>query len=231
MPIQLYEITLNGSFADQDVINVWNYAQSNPTLTGSADNLRSLFGALTPPSVIFNSGTVLAAYQLAVNPAYTFISLFVRNVYDPTDFSEFVMPTGVIGEAVTGVAQPPFMAYPFRGTRTRLDIRRFFKRIPAVGKDVVGTEGAIEPTFATNVLVPLADAMEATLTGGTGIPYQPVVVKKQRYTTPSGSTAYRYIPDADGGVAAQLEDTTGVGQIGISGFITTQNSRKRNKGT
>lgn len=174
----LYEITLGTTFANQLCVNRWNYETTSipAAVTGSFALAYAFGGVAVEGDLIVDS--VVDRIQKLVVSGCNITDILVRNVYDPLDF--YQTPILFLG-AVAGDSMPPFNAYGFRTNRTRLDIRRGFKRITGVA------EGAQNAGVISGTAVALADAL-ATAMGqtlvyddeGTDLSFAPVVVQKEK---------------------------------------------------
>lgn len=196
MSTQLYEVTLVGNMGNiTEVINVWNYrGDVNGVSGGDAAALVNAMG-LEPTAGAFPTGTI--GVQLATISSNTvqWRQCLCRNVYDPTDFID--LPYNPVATGLgSGQVLSPINAYGLRSNRTRLDISRGFKRFAGVLEADVDTLGVLGSTVHAALDV-LADLMGDTLTFTDGTltdTFIPVIVKKLKYTTGSGKTAYKYYP-------------------------------------
>jgi hypothetical protein len=118
-----------------------------------------------------------------------------RNVYDPTDFIDLPFNPTVAGLGV-GEVLSPINAFGLRSNRTRLDIGRGYKRFAGVPESSSATKGDIAAGALTalNALAALHGDILTYTDGALTDSFTPVVVKKLKYTTPSGRTAYKYYP-------------------------------------
>lgn len=190
----LYEVTLGMTFANQLCVNRWNYeTNSIPAAVSGSFALAYGFGGVAVEGDLVPDTVVDRIQKLVANTAQI-TDILVRNVYDPLDF--YQTPILYFG-AVTGDTMPPFCAYGFRTNRTRLDIRRGFKRIV----------GVVEPAQNAGVLsgtvLGLMDAVVTAMTEpvvytdeGTPLTFNPVVVQKEKVNiAPVGQPeryTYRY---------------------------------------
>jgi hypothetical protein len=195
----IYELTLFQRFGGQQCINRWNYLLTGTpaAVTGSfalIDAFGGVIPALTPG--VFPEDTNMRYIQDLVSSGVQFEALMAKAVYDVTDFYELPYvpaPTGGAG----GDSASPTVAFGFRSTRTRTDIRRGMKRFVGVPESAVTTAGSIASAVVP-ALEDLADGMAAALTyddEGNTLTFTPIIVSKEPYT-PSGSTSqsYRYYP-------------------------------------
>jgi hypothetical protein len=194
----LYELTMRGTFFNQQIINRWNYVS-----TGIGASVSGSFGLIDAFGAIDTAGVYppLKPFQLIMNclsNLFTVYSLEARaaSLYDPEDFYERPFPTPYAGNIAAGQGTSPALAFGMRTTRVRLDIARGTKRFSGVSEDQIDSGGVIASAALTR-LASAADAMSDLLTfddEGNVISYSPCVVGKQEYTTPSGKKAYRYYP-------------------------------------
>jgi hypothetical protein len=153
-------------------------------------------GIAEAPPAGFPDGSMFENIRVAVSGGVIFENVQARNIYDVEDFYDTPVPSGVIGTQTGSNGMSSFDAYGFVSNRTRTDIRRGFKRFVGVVEGAVEGFGVINGT-QMSLLESIASAMSATLVyddEGTDISFIPCVVKKLKYTTPSGKTAYKYYP-------------------------------------
>jgi len=186
----LYEITLGTLFAQQQCVNRWNYETSSvPAAVSGSFALAYAFGGVAIEGDLIVDSVVDRIQKLVVSTC-TITDILVRNVYDPLDFYQTPV---LFSGAVAGDTMPPFNAYGFRTNRTRLDIRRGFKRIVGVA------EGAQNGGVIAGTAVALADAL-ATAMGqtlvyddeGTDLSFAPVVVQKEKVNLADPGDPPRY---------------------------------------
>lgn len=131
-----------------------------------------------------------------------------------------VKPVFVTGSR-TGQPLPLFNAWSFKSERTRADIRAGFKRYGTISETDVS--GFVPATGMLTVLEAFAGILSAELeftTPGGDFIATPIIVKRVKYTTPSGSVAYRMPQPGD-----PYEFSQAVNWVYDS--VTSQNSRKR----
>lgn len=200
----LFEVTLAGTYKNQQTINRWNYVGSGtPAAVIMSFALASAFGAVydevaVPPG--YPSDTVLYKISGFTSNEWTWQSLTVVNLYSDSDFYQtpFVNP---YGGGNSGEAMSPVMAYGFRTNQVLRSVRRATKRFPGVMEDRVDDGGVINNTqLATlnDAAAKMSEVLSYDDEGNT-LSFTPAVCGKQRYnpTThlpdPAG-TAYRYYP-------------------------------------
>lgn len=192
----LYEVVLQQQYAGQVCINRWNYEMSGtPAGVDGSFALLSAIGFL-PASVtnILPIGSVGEGIQLMQSQEVSWEQCLAKNIYDPADFFDnpYVVPLG--GGIATTVTAPPFAAYGFRTSRVRTDIDRGTKRFVGIPQSYILSDGAFDSS-ATPLMIDLAERMTETLSytdSGNSLTFVPTIVSKEKYTTPSGKSAYRY---------------------------------------
>jgi len=159
-----------------DFLNVFTYLDETALggVTNAsvfADGLATLFLTVLPP--VLSAGVTLARVD-------------AFNAFDPTDIGESIISGG---EGTVGVeTHNAFTAYEFRTDRPRRDIRRGYKRFSGVPESAV-VNGVLATAFETDIAFVTA-ALEQNISTDTDF-YAPIIVRRIKYTTPSGNTAYR----------------------------------------
>lgn len=219
----LMEITYQYQYQGQEMINRWNYVSGGtPAAVTLAFALVEAFAGIVVANPDAPLRRVLGIQHTTVDP----VLLAARDVYSNTDFYEFPFPSGWAGLR-GGEAASPLLAWGFFTNRVRSDIRRGTKRIGGISETDLGVGGAIAPGsegFINAVATSMSNVLEYDDEGNT-ITFSPAVVKKQRYVPdPLRPTqyAYRYIPEDEGGQAAQLADT-------VTGVLWTAYDRVRSQ--
>lgn len=226
----LYEVTLESSYFDQQIINRWNYLSS-----GSAVGVTGSFALLTamgliPASGSFPAVTVGSRIQELQVSDVIYVSALCKALYDdPTDFLDSGFPSGVIGHG--GGTQPssPTMAFGFKTNRVRTDIARGTKRLVGVDESTVGNGG--EFTSGTlGAMDNIATAMSADLSysgGGSSLTFKPCIIGKEKIVVSGEPTVYKLYPT----LSEQLEHIA-VGVVWQSyRFVRTQVSRQYGHGS
>lgn len=193
----LYEVVLEQEFNGVQSINRWNYMGSGTpaAVTPSFALAKALGFAAT--SATLEAGTVGAALQGLQNLIVNFVQASVKAVYGDTDFYDapfFTATHGIVGDGGTAIS--PVNAFGFRTNRVRQSIGRGYKRFVGVDESIIAGAGEITAPGLTAANA-VAAAMSATLTyddEGNNLTFIPVVVSKEKYTTPSGKEAYKYYP-------------------------------------
>jgi len=224
----LFELVLEGRLFGQQTINRYNYVSSGtPSAASLSFGLFAAFGCLPdgiPPA--YPADTVFANTRAVQQGNQSYTQVIVKNVYDLADFYSSPFPTGVIGGNTASECLSPTVAFGLETNQTTRAVRRGMKRIPAVPEGSTGEGGVITTTVLT-LLQTLCDSMSESITyddEGNTITYSPVVVKKLKYTTPSGKSAYKYYPTL-------TEQLTHIASgIAWSPFTQTRTQRSRQYG-
>lgn len=226
----LYEVVVEQRYLEQECISRFNYLSTGTpaAVTGSlalCDALGFLASAGNYPSPSFFED-MRGVQTVAVN----YVQVVVLNVYDPTDFYATPFEPNTNGLNTGAGYQPTFMAYGFRTNQTRRDIRRGQKRLVGVNEQYIGDGGGLLPQqqLANDQFAVSMTATQSYNDEGNTLTFAPVVVSKQKYT-PVGSTseAYRYYPT----LAEQLNHLAQSITWTAENIVTTQNSRKRGRGS
>lgn len=226
----ILEAILTSQYQGQLVINRWHYVSSGDSgpVTDSFA-LLSAIGGIAPSGspAYFESGTMLQGVQNVCSLALKFVSCYVRNLYDPTDFVESAFNTTTSGN-FSGTASSPTLAYGFTSGRIRTDIRRGTKRFSGVVSEALNPGGVLAGGITTPLVV-LASRMSATLTytsGGASLSLAPAVLGFEEYTTPRGNRAYRKYSTE----AAQLAHAALNPVYSVMPNVRTQVSRQYSRG-
>lgn len=226
---RIFEVTVSLMYFGQQCINRWNYLADvavggNQMSAGLAEE----FG-LFAPGEDPNANSVLAQLQACTNGAGVFTDITVRDLYSDFDFLE--APLGFNG-TVTGEGYTPAMAYGFYSQRTRLDIRRGFKRIPGVSEGAVGTGGVLAGTgiTMTNELAVKMSLNLSQVIAGTNVVFKPVILGKEKYQTNPGIEPAKYAYKLYQPEAEQLAHVADVGVWFPYTQVRTQGSRQYGRG-
>lgn len=223
----LYEVVLVQSLDGQEVINSFNFlGDGTPAAVQFSFALTSAMGFI-PDAGLYPAGIFSKLRQLQ-STDLRYVETIVKDVYSLTDFytRPFINTFGQVSNASGNL--PTYNAYSFRTNRVTRGVRRGQRRFAGLVEGSVDNWGKL--TDGNIALVnELAVLMSSTLTyndEGNTLTFTPCIVGKQKYTTPSGKSAYRYYPT----YAEQVNHLAkGVQWEGIQ-FITTQNSRKVGRG-
>lgn len=154
---------------------------------------------------------------LAVHTATVFTSVEVRCPFDDSVIA--VRSINVAGQRV-GTGMPRFVAWSFKQARGRGDMHQGNKRLGLVSE--ADTSGDAPAAGMVSVLDDVAQAMRlgyAITTSGGTFAVTPIIVKRIKYVTPEGNTAYRLPNGTDPYVWYPATSWT-------FDKISTQNSRK-----
>lgn len=191
----LMEITLFTEYLQQQCVNRWNYvANGTPAAVTYSFALATIMGFL-PASTTLAEGTVGGEIQQLVNEQVIFGSVLARAVYIDDDFydSPFLANTRGSGSLAAQGASP-LIAFGYRSNRVKQSIGRGYKRFVGVGEDQMSTGGEF-PAGVLAAMDNVAQLMGDTLTytdEGNSLTFIPCVVQKEKYTAPSGKSAYKY---------------------------------------
>lgn len=221
MPI--YEVVLRQNYANQECVNRWNYVLTGtPAAVQGSFALIAAFGAIS-----LAAETIIGKVRSLQNQGVNFVDIEARDIYSDLDFYTRPFASSTNGQGL-GEGMSPVMAYGFRTSRTRRDIRRATKRFVGAEEGNVAQAGVLTSGVLT-VMEELADLMEEPLTyddEGNTLTFVPAVCSKEEYTTPSGKKAYRYRANE----ALQLDFTATGFLWEVYDTIRTQNSRQYGRG-
>jgi len=226
----LYEVVVEQRYNQQQCINRFNYlGTGTPSAVTPSFGLLSIMGFLAA-STTFVTTTVAGKMQLLQNPQVTFIQATARAVYIDDDFYGNGFLSGTIGVNPAG-GNPLFgqAAFAFRSNRVKQSIGRGYKRFAGVSESMINDYSVFTSTEQLNMEA-LAEVMGDTLTyddEGNSLTYVPCIVQKEKYTTPSGKTAYKYYATE---VAQAAHIAQGI-DWEIYQAMGTQNSRKVGRGS
>jgi hypothetical protein len=196
----LYELIMRSTYFGQQIINRFNYVMGGtPAAVSGSFALQYAFfgGSGAAPAATSVVGELL---DIVTND-WQLTEIESRAIYSATDFFTRPFITPVIGEQA-GKSLSPVVAYGFRTNRVRSDIARGTKRFVGVTEAGVNEGGTIGGILSAvqEVAVAMSEVLEYDDEGNT-LTFSPVVVQKEKYTTPSGRDAYRYYST----LATQLE--------------------------
>lgn len=227
----LYEITLEQSYAGQQVINRWNY-QSGEAPAGISGAFKALVGmGFTPDTDIepFGEDTIAAKLQFLQVDDVIFVQAIAKNIYSVTDFYTYAFPPNTTGAQAGTDGLTPVDAFGYTSNRTRSDIRRAQKRFVGIPESLVGNLGK----FTTESLATYQDLGDTmadpnVVPAGTGsMTFTPYVFGRVAYTTPSGKTAYKYY-DTE---AEQLDHIALITAFDFKEEVRSQTSRQYGRGS
>ena len=221
----LMELIINSTYAGQRMLNRFHY-QSSGTPAGVSLSFALASAAGCVFTTTIPTGSLFEAISdLAVN-LVTYDSYQTKDLYSTTDFFDSAFAAGTTGDLVPPGASP-LLAFGYRTSRVRSDIKRGFKRFSGCADGGIGANGAVDPE---NVLIEalraaLGDVIEYDDSGNT-ITFTPVVLGTEKYTTPSGKSAYRlYETESE-----QLSHVASGFTWEAYNTIRTQNSRQYGRG-
>ena len=187
----IMELTLSQTLGTVETINRFNYvASGTPAAVTLSYALSRAFGYTNTTTLV--ASKPLGALQALQSATIAFKNIVVKDVYSVTDFYETPFIANTKG-ALVQESLPPFAGLGMRTNRVRSDIGRGTKRFIGLTEEY-GQNGTITAPILAQWQT-LADKLSAPLTyddEGNTITFTPCVVKKEAYTTPAGSKAYRY---------------------------------------
>lgn len=227
----LYEVILEQSYANQQVINKFTY-QTDAVPEGQLGALLVLAGmGLAPYNSIpvFDDGSLASYLALAQVAPLAYVQAIAKNPYSVTDFYTYAFPADTHGQN-GGQGLSPINAAGFTSDRTRADIRRAQKRFAGVSEDDVDALGVINADGRTvweAVGNQLDNIIVLPLVGGGTFTITPYVFGTTPYTTPSGKTAYHLYPTE----AEQLAHIAKINQFSLKPDVRSQVSRQYGRGS
>lgn len=227
--VALLELVLEYTYNDEPCVNRWNYiSSSTPAAVSLSFALVSAVGGITEsPHTDFPTGSMMENIRVALGGGVLFNNIQARNIYSVTDFYDTPIPSTVTGAITSSTGMTGYEAYGFYSSQTRTDIRGGQKRFAGVVEGAVGAFGVIESAQMT-LLNNIAAAMTAEVTyddEGSPVTFNPVIVSKEKYVTPSGKDAYKYYA-----TLAEQDDHWATGIIWRAyPNSTTQNTRKKRR--
>lgn len=200
----IYEVIIQQDFLTEVGLNVFFYETTNAT--GSALELAQQFET-----------DVLPAWIALVNDGLFFDTAFVRNLFNPDDAAAY--PLGQSGVGV-GEALPSFISLYASFTPDRASINNARKMFGGLSEDNQNNGNWSTATQTAWAQIVNTEFLQTLLNVNSDPTYQPIVVKRIKYTTPNGNIAYR-LP------ILPSEADTGVLIAGTaSPRVRTQRSRK-----
>lgn len=175
----IYGITLVSGFAGNIAEQVFFYELTSGSSSASAPDLAAEFRDEAVPLI----GNVI---QTDV-PIY---STRTVNLFDDVDWEEFVYNPVITGARV-GQAMPPFVVAAFQSAKPSSSQAPARKRFGALSESDVQGNGLQDVSAYFTALTALATKLGEPMITGTGNTYNPVIVKRIKYTTTGGKTAYR----------------------------------------
>jgi hypothetical protein len=179
----------------QQCICRWDYFVPTSMIGATAVELLTLLGFVpTGDPATFTADSVALAVQTLCSDDLSFLEVQVEELYTPTDFYTAAFSPAVHGIEGAGIASITD-AFGFYSARIRTDIKRSFKRIPAVPADAYLGGSVFTETYV-GLLTDLATKMSVQLEGVSAT-YSPATFQFQFYTTPAGNPAYKKYVDPE----------------------------------
>ena len=188
----LYEVTLRQRYFGQLCINVFPYyVIPGIGVTPNAFELLDLMGFIPSGDPLeFPADSLAINLQSLLNANLEFLSAEARELYSLTDFYEAAYDPPIVGTRSSGQSASPLLAYGFRTTRTRTDIRRGMKRFAGASEGDIDPGGIIL-TAMQGFLADLGDLMGANLLGSSAT-YRPCVISREKLVDPEdGKVTYQ----------------------------------------
>lgn len=216
--VDMYVLILKGMLGGQQHVNVFQYEKQEVAID-PGDAIEPLIDSFI--DVFFGGLTGdLDSDLFTLGCSYTEIEAY--NLADPTAFG--TRSIAFSGLQSTSEGMPKFVAYGFFSNRRSRAIRRGMKRFAGV-PEIAANAGVIAANFladleflAANLGLTMTTPITAEFT------FDPVVIKRVKYTTSEGKTAYRF-PETDGELDFFLaDDWTPYTEL------TSQNTRKTGRG-
>lgn len=204
----LYEVTVTGTYYGQNWVNRWNYVMDGtPAAVAGSFALMSALGFVDPESGTIAGDTFFGAWRLMVNTSVNFTLATAWNIDSDTDF--YSVPIDAYSGVLGGQDSSPVLAFGFRTNQVTKAVRRGQKRFVGIRDEDTTDAAEFTATAITNMNL-VATRMSEVLNyndEGNSLTFSPAVCSRERYTTDSGKTAYKYYDD----IATQLANTaTGV---------------------
>jgi len=195
---ELLEVTFTGTYYGQNWVNRFNYVgNGTPAAVSYSFALASSLGCVDPESGTILGTTLFGAWRLLVSSNVNYQLVSVWNVGTETDF--YSVPLDAYSGTINGDDASPVLSFGFRTNQVTKAVRRGQKRF--VGITDAQTVDAAEFTGGTITSMDLlATRMSEVLSyddEGNTLTFSPAVVSREKYTTSSGKTAYRYYDDIE----------------------------------
>lgn len=206
----LYEVVSNGVLQNQDVDNVWHYL-AIASNTDALDLATRFQTQVLTPLVAFQSDQI------------SYVSVACRNLFD--DFDEDEIASSLVG-ALANQSLPSFNSLSVELVASTGIVNDGRKALGGFSEDNQ-TDGQWNATFLSSIDTwGVDDYLPGVVgAGAEGVKYVPVIIKRIKYTTPSGNTAYRLPADSLEAVS------TSVSSIVTKPFVASQLSRKGSPAT
>lgn len=217
------EVVLRQRYYNQEIVNRWNYISSGtPAAVSLSFGLISAMGAVS-----LAAGSLIGKIREMQGTQVNFVDIEARDVYSDTDFYTRPFSTATDGTQ-PGENMSPVLAYGFRTSRVRRDVRRATKRFVGVTEANIDAGGIFTGTMLT-LMGEVATLMSQPLTftdEGNVLTYTPAVCGKKPPEVPPVTLSYAYWPTE----AEQLEHTAQGFLWEVYDTVRTQNSRQYGRG-
>lgn len=225
MEVILQGTTPTGMYLNK--FNVYNNSLSGTTIA-SLPILETLGYDPSAPTAV-KVGSILEAFQLMTPATFEWTQFYARDIYNVNDFAQInVSGAGWQGKR-SGTAEYSAFVAKLKSTRTRQDIKAGFKALPPILTNDTGMGTGALTSTVINMMTTICTRMDDGLDVYIGVGFNFfgwTIAQKEKYTTDSGKTAYRYYTTLE----AQAERlATPVKWVPIE-RVSTQNSRKFGKG-
>lgn len=188
----ILEVTLEQEYVGQQSINRFTYIQ-----TGTPASVSPSFGLIAAMGAIASVGVypvdkLMNIIALSQQVNVTFVQIAAKNLYSFTDFYQVPFVEPLVGD-VEGEGLPPSNAHGYRTNRTRLDIRRGFKRFVGFPES-----GQAQGTLSGGQLAlndAVAEALGEVLTyndEGNTLTYTPAILGRHAQADPEDETKKIY---------------------------------------
>lgn len=206
-----YELRLvHGYNQSISLLSVWHF--QNIAGAGSAQHLANTFNT-----------EVLPGLANLLTDKIDFERIEVDHLFNTTDFYVLQSLSENEGNVVQD-AMPPGVTVGLRFPTTDRAIRVGYKRFSGASED--SALNGFLTTASVNVWQTWANTLMPNIDSGDGIAYRVVIIKRIKYTTPSGKPAYR-LPNSLAEMGNNLSVPTSVVVVNALG---SQNSRKPGRG-
>lgn len=224
-----FKVFLYQTYFNQQCVTSFTYESTGTAASVSTSfALTSAMGFIADGTGIYPILTVFDAMRGLQSDQVTYTSVLTINMYDPIDFYSTPLNSGTVGFQA-GEASSPVLAYGFRTSRTRRDVRRGNRRLVGVSEADVGPGGVIDGDQAALMDV-AADFFGRTLTyndEGNTLSFSPVVLKSLRVEDPdTGKIRYQQYPTE----AEQAQNVMRSILWEPQGTVRTQVSRQYGRG-
>lgn len=198
---KLYEVVLQSTYSNQQIINRWNYQTTGtPTTIKGSEALANAFGCI-PVSGSLPADTLYKKILSIQVATVKYEQIIVKEIWDLADFFTAPFIPQTPGAQVDGNPLSPVMSYGFVSTQTTRAVRRGTKRFTGIPGGATSEGGGFSPTYLTTMgelAIMMGQSLQYPLTGTPELTFVPVIAGKLRYDVPGTSPvrhAYKYYPD------------------------------------